>query len=116
MGIYLHVDGIEGSAEHDNHKQWIEIDGLDFSIDRHIGGVAGAISNREGVQPEFSALRFNKRYDKSSLKLKQLAASGLASKKVEIHFVTTGNPGETYLEITLSDALLSSYRMSGGIG
>lgn len=116
MGIYLKIDGIEGNATHDKHKKWIVIDGIDFSINRCITSVAGAISNREGAQPAFSDLRLSKSYDKSSLKLKQMAASGLASKKAEIHFVTTADPGETYLEITLSNALLSSYTLRSGIG
>ena len=116
MGIYLMVDGIEGNATHEKHKKWIDISGIDFNISRYITSVAGAVSNREGVQPAFSDLHLSKRYDKSSLKLKQMAASGLASKKAEIHFVTTGDPGETYLEITLSNALLSNYAMSGHSG
>lgn len=114
MGIYLKIDGIEGSATHDKHKKWIDIRGVNFNINRYITSGAGAVSNREGVQPSFSDLYLSKHYDKASLKLKQLAASGLASKKVEIHFVTTGDPGETYLEITLSNALLSNYNMSAG--
>ncbi|MEN5278990.1 type VI secretion system tube protein Hcp [Brucella sp. TWI432] len=116
MGIYLRLEGVEGNATHDNHKKWIDIDSLNFNISRCITSVLGAITNREGVQPNFSDLQLRKRYDKSSVKLKQFATSGLSSKKVEIHFVTTGDPGETYLEITLINVLLSNYTLLCGDG
>ncbi|WP_439271943.1 Hcp family type VI secretion system effector [Pseudochrobactrum sp. HB0163] len=114
MGIYLKIDGVDGGATHEQHKNWIDISGIDFNISRYITSVSGAVSNREGVQPAFSDLHLGKRYDKASLKLKQLAASGLASKKALIHFVTTGDPGETYLEITLNNALISNYSLTCG--
>ncbi|GAA0611141.1 type VI secretion system tube protein Hcp [Paenochrobactrum glaciei] len=112
MGIYLNIEGAEGDASHEKHKKWIDVGSINFNISRFITSKTGAIASREGSQPAFSDINLSKRYDKSSIKLKQIAASGLASKKVEIHFVTTGDPGETYLEITLSNVLMSNYTMN----
>jgi len=115
MGLYLKIDGIDGNATHETHKNWINIAAIDFNISRYITSNTGAVSNREGVQPAFSDLHISKYYDKSSIKLKQMASSGMPSKKTIIHFVTTGDPGETYLEITLNNTLLSNYTLSGGV-
>jgi type VI secretion system secreted protein Hcp len=52
--------------------------------------------------------------DSSSPKFFTEAVTGAVGKKVVIHLVTTGSPGKTYAEYTLTNALVSSYSMSTG--
>lgn len=115
MGIYLQIDGIEGNATHADHKNWIDISSLDFNVSRPgIMARLGAGDNREGVQPNISDVHLSKRYDKSSINLKKAVLSCDKAKDAEIHFVTTGNPGATYLTIKLKKALISGYSMRSG--
>jgi type VI secretion system secreted protein Hcp len=41
-----------------------------------------------------------------------MAASGNKGVTAKIHFVTSGNPGHTYLEYTLSNVLISNYKVA----
>ena len=52
--------------------------------------------------------------DSSSVYLFQEACTGQKGKTVKIHLVSTGSPGETYLEYTLTDALVSGYSVTSG--
>ena len=55
-----------------------------------------------------------KSMDAASTKLFIESVTGAAGKKVEIHLVSTGSPGVTYTEYTLTNALVSGYSVSTG--
>lgn len=114
MAIYLKYEGIEGEATHDKHKNWIEVGSLQFGIGRGISTPAGATANREASEPSVSEVTVTKMLDGSSPKLFTESATGAAGKKVEIHLVSTGSPGNTYVEYTLTNALISAYSLSSG--
>jgi type VI secretion system secreted protein Hcp len=112
MAIYLKYEGIEGEATHDSHKKWIEVGSLQFGTGRGISTPAGATANREASQPSISEVVITKVLDASSSKLFTESVTGAAGKKVEIHLVSTGNPGNTYVEYVLTNALVSAYSIS----
>lgn len=114
MAIYLKYDGIDGEATHEDHKKWIEVGSLQFGIGRGIASPSGSTANRESSQPSVSEVVVTKQLDGSSSKLFTESATGAAGKKVEIHLVSTGSPGNTYVEYTLTDSLISGYSVSSG--
>ncbi len=114
MAIYLKYEGIEGEATHDTHKKWIDVSSLQFGVGRGISTPAGASTNREASEPSISEVVVTKTLDGASPKLFTESVTGTTGKKVEIHLVSTGNPGNTYVEYTLTNALISGYSVSSG--
>jgi type VI secretion system secreted protein Hcp len=114
MAIYLKYEGIKGEATQENHKQWIDISSMQFGIGRGISTPSGSTANREASEPSVSEVTVTKTMDNSSPYLFTESATGAAGKKVEIHLVSTGSPGNTYAEYTLTNALISGYSVSTG--
>ncbi|MGB3539155.1 MAG: type VI secretion system tube protein Hcp [Mesorhizobium sp.] len=114
MAIYVKYEGIDGEATHEDHKKWIDVSSLQFGVGRGIASPSGATANREASQPSVSEVVVTKQLDGSSSKLFTESVTGAAGKKVEIHLVSTGSPGNTYVEYVLSDALISGYSVSSG--
>jgi type VI secretion system secreted protein Hcp len=114
MAIYLHYDGIDGEATQDDHKKWIDIGSLTFGVGRGIASPVGSAGNRGASQPSVSEITITKLMDGASPKLFTESVTGEKGKVVKIHLVTTGNPGVTYTEYTLTDTLISGYSISSG--
>jgi type VI secretion system secreted protein Hcp len=114
MAIYVKYEGIDGEATHDTHKKWLDVSSLQWGMGRAISTKSGATTNREASEPSVSEVTISKLMDSSSPKLFVESCTGAAGKKVEIHLVTTGSPGNTYAAYTLTNALVSSYSMSTG--
>lgn len=114
MPIYMQLDGIEGDATHQTHQNWTDIKSLSWDIQRAMNTLVGSSQNREGKEPSVGHVTLTKSSDRSTPKLITEAASGQAGKTAKIHLVTTGSPGATYLEFTLSNVLISSYSIVSG--
>ena len=114
MAIYVKYDGIDGEATQSDHVKWLDIGSIQWGVGRAISATSGSTSNREASEPSVSEVTLSKMMDSSSPKLFTEAVTGAVGKKVVIHLVTTGSPGKTYAEYTLTNALVSSYSMSSG--
>lgn len=114
MAIYVKYDGIDGEATQEDHKKWLDVSSLQWGVGRGISMTSGSTANREASEPSVSEVTLTKMMDSSSPKFFTESCTGAAGKKVVIHLVTTGSPGNTYAEYTLTDALVSSYSMSSG--
>jgi type VI secretion system secreted protein Hcp len=114
MAIYMKYEGIDGEATHENHKKWIDISSLQFGVGRGISTPSGSTANREASEPSISEVTLTKLMDGASSKLFTESVTGAAGKKVEIHLVSTGSPGNTYVEYTLTNSLISGYSLSSG--
>ncbi|MDZ5645719.1 MULTISPECIES: Hcp family type VI secretion system effector [Nitrospirillum] len=112
MPIYLQIDGISGDATQQNHQQWTDIKTLQWGVTRSMNTLAGATANREGSEPSVREVVLTKTSDSSSVKLFSQACSGRTGVTAKIHIVTAGNPGDTYIEFTLTNTLISSYNIS----
>ena len=109
MPIYLQMDGIQGDATQQNHQKWTDIKSLNWGVTRSMNTLAGATANREGSEPSVREVTLTKTSDSSSVKLFSQACTGRSGVTAKIHFVTSGDPGDTYLEFTLTNTLISSY-------
>ncbi|MDE1150605.1 MAG: type VI secretion system tube protein Hcp [Azospirillaceae bacterium] len=112
MPIYLQIDGIAGDATQQNHTQWTDIKTLQWGVSRSMNTLAGATANREGSEPSIREVILTKTSDSSSVKLFSQACSGRSGVNAKIHIVTSGNPGDTYIEFNLTNTLISSYNIS----
>jgi len=109
MPIYLQYGSIKGDATQENHKQWMDISSIHWNVSRNMNTLAGSAANREASEPAVSEVTLTKVSDSSSVRLFQEACTGNKGQSAVIHLVTTGNPGETYIEYTLDNALIASY-------
>jgi type VI secretion system secreted protein Hcp len=116
MAIYLKLDGIDGDATHQGHQNWMRIENMDLGVRRKIRTKAGVSTNREGRQPAISPVRLIKRSCQATPLLVTEALAGSKSKTALIHVVETGSGGRTYMELTLSNVLVSRYQIIGEEG
>lgn len=114
MAIYMKYGDIKGDVTHDKHKEWLQVDSFQFGVGRAIMTRVGSAANREASQASVSEVTVTKMMDASGPKFFLEACVGARGKDVKLDFVTTGDPGETYLTLTLSDALVSGYSLSSG--
>ena len=114
MAIYLKYDGIDGDATHEEHDKWITVESLQWGVGRAIATAVGSTMNREASEPSVAEVTIAKSMDTSSVYLFQEACTGQVGKEVKIHLVSTGSPGQTYLEYILQDTLVSGYSVSSG--
>lgn len=109
MPIYLQIDGIQGDATQEQHRKWMDIEAIHWNVARNLNTVAGKAANREATEPTISEIVLTKVSDSSSTKLFQEAVSGTQGKRAVIHLVSTGSPGETYIEYALTNTLIANY-------
>ncbi|MEJ6395854.1 type VI secretion system tube protein Hcp [Gymnodinialimonas sp. 2305UL16-5] len=109
MPIYMQLDGIPGDATHETHRQWMDIETLHWNVSRNMNTQAGSTANREASEPTVSEVVLTKVTDSSSTRLFAEACTGRTGKLCTIHMVTTGNPGDTYVEYRLTNTLVSNY-------
>lgn len=114
MAIYMKYGSIKGDATHEEHKDWLTIDSLQWGAGRSIMTPAGSTRNREASEPSVSEVTVTKSMDASSPSLFTEALTGNKGTEVKINLVSTGSPGRVFATYTLSDALVSSYSMSSG--
>ena len=112
MAIYIKYEGIDGDVTHDQHKKWIDIQKLTWGVGRAVSTPVGSAMNREASEPHVSEVTVTKMMDASSPKFFTEGCTGKHGKKVVIHLVTTGSPGDTYVEYTLTNTLVSGYSVS----
>lgn len=100
---------IKGDVTHDKHKGWLQIDSVQFGVARSISTMNGRTANRESSQAALSEVTVSKAMDGSGPKLFLEACVGWMARDVMLNFVRTGDVGETYLTLWLTNALVSSY-------
>lgn len=114
MAVYLKYEGIDGEVTQQDHVKWIEVGSFQFGVGRGISTPTGNAANREASHASVSEIVVTKSMDVASTKLFTESVTGSTGKKVEIHFVSTGDPGLTFAQYTLEDTLISGYSLSSG--
>jgi type VI secretion system secreted protein Hcp len=111
--IYVKIEGLKGDVTSPpEYAEWIECTSLNWGVGRAISSSVGTSSDREASNPSISEVTVTKEFDSTSVPLFVEAAVG-KGRKVEIHFVNSGaDKSIAYYEMTLSDALISSFSQS----
>lgn len=118
MTAFLKYDAIKtGESQtkgHEGSKGWIEIGSVQFGCGRSISMTVGSSSKREAGAPNISELTITKMMDSTSPLFFQETLIGKAT-TAKIDLVETGSDQlNTFLEITLTNAMVSSYSVSSG--
>src|SRR4051812_19348082 len=115
MGIYMKFGNIRGDATQDGFEHWINIKGFEWddAVHRDIKTQTGKARNREAAQPHVSNITVVKEVDHASGPLYKSLCATPKAQECKIAFVRTGEGGDTYLEYTLTDTLLTGVQIDG---
>jgi type VI secretion system secreted protein Hcp len=118
MAAYIKVEGIKAGESlakgHEGKNGWMEIGSFQFGSGRSISTPTGMASKREASLPRVSDVTITKLQDSTSPLLFQESVSGKPG-KVQIDITQTGtNDPVVFCTLTLTDALIASYSVSGG--
>ena len=116
--ILMKLGDIKGISEIDAHKEWVEVDAVQFGVGRSISS-ASTSGDRDTSNPSFSEVTISKPMDIASADIYAQACSGKAKpgSKCELHWVQTSGTdegGQVYFKLDLIEPLVSSYSMSSG--
>lgn len=112
--IYMKIEGINGPVQTEGFKDCIEVTSVQYGVGRAVGMTTGAGRQRETSAPSMSEISITKMMDEASPHLFEEACSG-ETKEVTLTFVrTSGSDVQTYLEIQLTNCLVSGYSVSSG--
>jgi len=104
VDYFLKIDGIDGEATDNGHKDWINLLSVSNGITRPGGSTSGAAT--------FEPIVIHKRIDKASPKLMEAIATGEHLDEAIIEIQTPGRSGQ-YIKITMEDVIISSFSSSG---
>jgi type VI secretion system secreted protein Hcp len=115
MAIFLKYGSINGETTQLTHKQWIEVNSIQWGVGRGISSGVGGGSKREATAPSVSEITLTKTFDISSPLLLKEALGGKAV-EVKIELTQTDNNGRhvAYQKYVLTDTLISGYSISSG--
>ncbi|MBU6419096.1 MAG: type VI secretion system tube protein Hcp [Proteobacteria bacterium] len=117
MAIYIKYTNptVDGDVTTTGFEKQIEVHSFQWGVGRGIGSPTGASGNREASTPSVSEVTVSKSLDNASGGLLKEALSSGGKAKLVISFVRTDGTGaDTFLEITLTDTMISGYSMSSG--
>jgi len=110
--IYLQIPGIPGDSPDRDHPGWIEVQSYQNEMGRgaiSAGGASGRTATHEIVVTKF--------LDKASPKLHEAMARGTHIPKVTIELMRgSGESRVKYMQITLTDVLISRIASAAGKG
>ena len=111
MAWYVKFDGVDGSAQHKDHKGWSNASRVNMSGHKAGGGGTGV--GRVGGKMHLDDLSIGIVTDKGLPKLMEAAVKGQVFPKVEIHGTATyGNAGEqVYLALELANVQITNYQL-----
>jgi type VI secretion system secreted protein Hcp len=111
MAWYAKFDGVDGSAQHKDHKNWINV--ASCNMGGHKAGGGGTGVGRVGGKMHLEDISLGIISDKATPKLLEGAVKGKVYKTVEIHGTATyGDAGEqVYLAVKLENVQITSYQL-----
>lgn len=116
MPIYMNYNSlaVKGDVTEEGHKGWIELSSCQWGVGRGISAPVGNAVNREASAPSVSEITSSKMLDTSSTKLLTEALQG-EGVPVIIDFCKTEKGSlVVYLELTLTNTMVSGYSLSSG--
>jgi len=113
MAWYAKFDGIDGECQHKDHKTWCNA--AEFTMSAHKSGGGGTGRARIGGKMHLDDMNLRLDTDKALPKLLDAAGKGNVFSKVTVHGTATyGGAGEqVYLEIALTNVMISNYSFGG---
>jgi type VI secretion system secreted protein Hcp len=113
---FVKVEGVDGESQDDKHKKWIEVlsfsHGMSQPPSAVVSSAGGAGSGRVNIQ-DFSIV---KHIDSASPKLYEACCTGKHFPSVKMELCRAGGDKLKYMEIKMSQVMVSSVRPGGSSG
>jgi type VI secretion system secreted protein Hcp len=114
MPIYMKYGNVKGTVTEAGHKDWIELNSLQWGVGRGISTPVGSATERETSAPSVSEITVSKLLDGASPMLVQESLTG-KGESCQIDFLQTQKGTlEVYLTLTLTNTMLSGFSFSTG--
>lgn len=114
MPIYMKYGAIKGDVTADGHKDWIELNSMQWGVGRGISSPTGASADREASAPSVSEITVTKAQDVATIKLLDEAFQGEGTEVTIDLCKTDKGKLEVYLTYTLTNTMISGYSISTG--
>lgn len=110
MSIFVNYDGIKGEASDAGHKQWMDVESVNWGVSRNITSSTSTQGDRESSNAVIQDLQLVRLMDSATPKIFIESCCG-TGKDVVIHLTKTGTGSGTdvYMQYTLKNALISNY-------
>ncbi|HVX02814.1 MAG TPA: type VI secretion system tube protein Hcp [Nitrososphaera sp.] len=116
VDYFLKIDGIEGESTNARHVGEIDVGSYSWSTSSINAGPTIAAKGAGAGKVSFSDIHFTKNTDKSSPKLMLAAATGQHIKQATLTAEISGEKGQQFLQIKLTDVTVSSYQQAANSG
>ena len=115
MAIFLKYGDLKGEVTAETHKDWIEVQSLQWGVGRGISSGVGGGSKREASAPSVAEITVTKTMDGASPLLLKEALGGKGA-TVKIDLTRTSDKGShvAYQKYILSNCMVSGYSISSG--
>jgi type VI secretion system secreted protein Hcp len=107
--IYMQMKNIEGNVTTANYKGWIELENVEFGIQRELKTRVGMASDRAAITPVFSEVSISKMIDQASNELMLKSCGDKALPEVDIHFCKSDKDSSPFMKIKLSNVMIGRY-------
>lgn len=110
IDVYLQIDGIKGESTDDKHKDWIEVQSVQWGVTQPKSATASTGGGHTAERCEHEDITLSKLADLSSPILLQVCSSGKTIPRAKIEFMRADGQGERikYFEIELTNVLVGS--------
>lgn len=115
--ILLQLTGITGDSNIANHVGWLAVNSVQMGVGRGISSSTGG-SDRETSNPSFSEITLSRAVDIAST---NLFAQAIYGQKIgdtcTLDFIQTGGTGaevQIYMQLILTNPIISAYSISSG--
>ena len=114
MSLFMQIAGIKGESADSNHKDWMDIQTMNWGVSRQITSSSSTNNDRESSNAVISDLHITRHMDSSTPSVFIEASCG-KGKDITIHMTKTGSGtgADVYMEYKLKNALISAYDVSG---
>ncbi|MEX0870495.1 MAG: type VI secretion system tube protein Hcp [Aquisalimonadaceae bacterium] len=112
MSVFMNIAGIKGESSDSNHKEWMDIERIQWSVSREITSASSTQNDRESSNAAISDLQVIRHMDSATPSLFIESCCG-RGKDIVIHLTKTGSGtgADVYMEYTLKNALISGYEV-----
>lgn len=109
---FIKIGDIKGESTERNHKDWIDIESFNQSIQKQIATATGTARRR--AAPIFTNVVFTKRLDRATPKLMESCAIGKQYPKVEMEMTADNERGQNqiFYKVTLENVIISGVNSS----
>ena len=114
--MFVKINDIKGDATEKEHKDWLVVDSISWSVER-VSEEEGGSAQRGFGKSVFKMVELESELGKASMQLMMSVANGTIRSEIEIHQCRAGDkPGqglEPYLIWKVKDCYLQSYAVDG---